>query len=182
MEGRGQDKRFERILELKNNLFLLHLSFPSSYSFFSSLLSPPFPHFSLFLDLLSYLPSPLLLPLLPPPSSPPSSSPPLSSFSPLLSPLLSPLSSSLFFYSLLPGFTLSMLMGTKVAYLPAACFHWYIVHKTFRYFKLSNFYNGCRLQHGQVPGEFLPFSLLRVSGEPGIAGCSRRSEIYPGEC
>ena len=22
----------------------------------------------------------------------------------------------------------------------------------------------------------------RVSGEPGIAGCSRRSDIYPGEC
>ena len=22
----------------------------------------------------------------------------------------------------------------------------------------------------------------QVSGEPGIAGCSRRSDIYPGEC
>ena len=35
------------------------------------------------------------------------------------------------------------------------------------------------LQHGQVPGEFLAFSLpLR---EPGIAGSSCQSDIYLGE-
>ena len=49
-------------------------------------------------------------------------------------------------------------------------------------FNLRNFCNNRWLQYGQVHGEFLDLVYYQVSGVPGITGCSRRSDIYLGEC
>ena len=65
-----------------------------------------------------------------------------------------------------------MLMGTKVAYLLAACFHWYVVHKTrtFRYFKLpgsnTHDYTMCMKMGANVTIETIYFP------PPGLVWCS----------
>ena len=49
-------------------------------------------------------------------------------------------------------------------------------------FNPQTFFNSWQLQYGQAPGEFLALVYYQVSREPGIAGCSRLSDIYLWEC
>ena len=61
--------------------------------------------------------------------------------------------------------------------------------KNFRVVKFSQFrsiheifFSGCDYNMDERLESSYRLVYYRVSGEPGIAGCSRRSDIYPNEC